>query len=561
MKDWYWLNERSLKFLNNKAGYLQGDETPESRHEDIANYLQGILGIPGYAKDFLYFCKQGYYALSTPILSNVGRKNALPFSCSNQHIGDSLGEIFFGRGETAMMTKMGMGCSAYFSPLRPKGGPISNSVVPSPGSLYFAKRFDNTVKEVNQGVRRGFIAGYWDAEHPDIMDVLEIQRDGNDIQDMNYGICMTDAFLEKARSGDPTAQATLIKVHESRFMTGLPYLFFTDNVNRAKPDTYVELDLTINSSNLCTEILEVSNEKYSFVCDIAAMNATKIDQPDFERAVRILTYALDALHTDFQSKLEGWRDSSDKEDNLKFLFLQKAYRSSVDFRDIGLGCTGFHSMLQERGVSFSSMEARELNIKLFSTIQRATLEASKELAEVYGPFPMCPSGKYRRNNLKNAIAPNTSSGFIYGQLSQGNEPIFSNYYVKDIAKAKVPIKNSILKALLKTKDLDTKGVWDSILAADGSVQHLEELSKEEKSVFETFREILPDHIITLAAQRQPYIDQGQSTNTMIDSSYGLKEVNELLYKAWKMGIKTLYYQHSVNSAQEFTRKECESCAG
>jgi len=114
---------------------------------------------------------------------------------------------------------------------------------------------------------------------------------------------------------------------------------------------------------------------------------------------------------------------------------------------------------------------------------------------------------------------------------------------------------------LKTKDLDTKGVWDSILAADGSVQHLEELSKEEKSVFETFREILPDHIITLAAQRQPYIDQGQSTNTMIDSSYGLKEVNELLYKAWKMGIKTLYYQHSVNSAQEFTRKECESCAG
>ena len=505
--------------------------------------------------------KDKFYALSTPFIANIGRDNYLPFSCSNQHIGDSLGEIMFAKAETGMMTKMGMGCSGYVG-VRGKGSPISNSNVPSPGSIYFAGGFENTIKEVNQGVRRGYMALYWDVEHPDIMDVLDIQRDGHPLQDINYGVCISDDFMIKAQNGDESARKVLAKIHESRFDTGLPYIFFKDNVNRAAPDVYQNKGFEIKSSNLCTEILEVSNEEYSFVCDIAAMNAEMIDDPRFPKAVKILTYALDALHNVFQRKLEEWRDSKDMEDRLKFEFLRKAYKASLHFRDIGVGCAGYHSLLQSRMIAFESMEAKMLNARLFKTIQENTLEASKELAQMYGE-PEMLIGYGRRNCLLNAVAPNTSSAFIVGQISPGIEPFSSNYYVKDLSKTKHLVKNENLEKLLEEKGKNTREVWNSISLHDGSVQHLDFLSEHEKNVFKTWQEISPMEIVVQAAQRQKFIDQAQSLNLMINQGVGLKDVNTLFYKAWEMGIKTLYYQHSTNAAQQLRKGilTCETCAG
>lgn len=560
LEEYKWINENSKAFLNNKSGYLLEGETITDRFEKIANTLEKYLW-EGYAEDFLLYLKEGFYALSTPFISNVGRNNALPFSCSNQHIGDSLGEIYFAQGETAMLTKMGMGTSGYVG-LRGKGEAISDSHTPSPGSVHFAKGFDQLISDVNQGVRRGYMALYWDAYHPDILDVLDIQRDKSDIKDINYGVCISDAFMEAAKTGGVKERKILAKIHESRFETGMPYIFFTDNVNATKPDVYKDNNLKINSSNLCTEILEVSNDDYSFVCDIAAMNAMMIDNKNFGHAVQILTYGLDALHTIFQNKIEVWRDSLDKEDKLKYFFLQKAYKSSVDFRDIGVGCTGYHSLLQSKMFPFESMEAKLENAKIFKTIQSNVDFASKHLATIFGE-PTMLKGYGRRNCLTTAVAPNTSSAFILGQVSQGIEPIWANYYVKDIAKLKTVVKNKQLEEYLSSIDKNTEEVWNLIAKNDGSVQNLPFLSEEVKKVFKTFREISPMEVVTQAVQRQKFIDQSQSLNLMIDEKVSVKDINTLFYWAWKMGIKTLYYQHSVNAAQQLRKSilECESCSG
>lgn len=558
-----WINEASSAYLNDgKNGYLLPGETPEIRFETIAQTIQEVLPKnPTFKQEFLKFLDMKMYALSTPFITSIGRKSALPFSCSNQHIGDSMGEIAFAKGESAMMTKVGKGCSGYVD-LRGEGSSITNSGIPSPGSLYFAEGFNQIIKEVNQGVRRGYMALYWDIDHPDILKVLDIQRDNNPLDKLNYGVCIGNDFLDRAAAGDEKAREVLLKVHESRFLTGLPYIFFKDNVNKSKPDVYKDNNFEIKSSNLCTEILEVSNEKYSFVCDIAAMNAEMMEHPEFKRAVEVLTYALDGLHTIYQRTLLSWKHSNKKEDNYKWLFLEKAYNSSHDFRDIGVGCTGYHTMLQNNNVPFESMEAKYLNSRLFKTIQESTLKASQELAMLYGE-PTMLEGYGRRNCLMNAVAPNTSSAFILQQISQGIEPIFSNYYIKDIAGGKHVIKNPNLEKLLEELGINTREIWNSIAQNDGSVQHLEQLSEHQKNVFKTFQEISPMEILIQAAQRQQFIDQGQSINLMINQEVGYKEVNALLYKAAELGIKTLYYQHGTNAAQQLRKSllECDSCAG
>ena len=558
-----WINKASSAYLNDgKSGYLLPGETPEIRFELIANTIQEVLPKnPTFKEEFLKYLDIGMYALSTPFITSVGRKSALPFSCSNQHIGDSMGEIAFAKGESAIMTKVGKGCSGYMD-LRGAGAAITNSGISSPGSLYFAEGFNQIIKEVNQGVRRGYMALYWDIDHDDILNVLDIQRDNNPLDKINYGVCIGQDFLDKAANGDEKAREVLLKVHESRFLTGLPYIFFKDNVNNAKPDVYKNNDFTIKSSNLCTEILEVSDDKYSFVCDIAAMNAIFIDHPEFGRAVEVLAQALDGLHTIYQRTLLSWKHSDKKEDNYKWFFLQKAYKSSHDFRDIGVGCTGYHTLLQNNNVAFESMDAKYINAKLFKKIQEHTLKSSQELALLYGE-PKMLEGYGRRNCLMNAVAPNTSSAFILEQVSQGIEPIFSNYYIKDIAGGKHVIKNPNLEKLLEELSINTRSVWNSIAQNDGSVSHLAELSEHQKNVFKTFQEIAPMEILIQAAQRQQFIDQSQSLNLMINQKVGYKEVNALLYKAAELGIKTLYYQHGTNAAQQLRKSllECESCAG
>jgi ribonucleoside-diphosphate reductase alpha chain len=215
---------------------------------------------------------------------------------------------------------------------------------------------------------------------------------------------------------------------------------------------------------------------------------------------------------------------------------------------------GWHSLLQSKGLPFDSRETAKLNVEVFKLIKDKSYKASSELAEMFGE-PETLVGYGRRNVTLNAIAPTTSSAFILGQVSQSIEPIWSNCYVKDVAKLKVTIKNPILKKLLAGIGKDNKTTWDSIKKHDGSVQHLEFLSDDQKEVFRTFAEVNQSSIVNQAAVRQDYIDQAQSLNLMVSPDMPTKDVNKLLVDAWQLGVKTLYYQHSMNSAQAFARKK------
>tara|TARA_B100000795_G_scaffold263146_1_gene241881 strand:- start:716 stop:1441 length:726 start_codon:yes stop_codon:yes gene_type:complete len=241
--------------------------------------------------------------------------------------------------------------------------------------------------------------------------------------------------------------------------------------------------------------------------------------------------------------------------------MEKAYNFAKENRALGLGALGWHSLLQSKMLPFDSEEAFKLNSEIFKTIKDKSYKASEELAKLFGE-PAVLKGYGRRNTTLNAIAPTTSSAFILGQVSQGIEPIWSNSYVKDIAKIKTTIKNPFLVDLLEEKGQNTTEVWRSIRDFDGSVQHLDFLSENEKDVFKTYPEIDQNVIVYQAANRQNHIDQGQSINVMVHPDMPIKDVNNIYITAWKLGIKSMYYQHSMNAAQKFKQKKsCDSCEG
>src|SRR5699024_5551342 len=230
-------------------------------------------------------------------------------------------------------------------------------------------------------------------------------------------------------------------------------------------------------------------------------------------------------------------------------------------RALGLGTLGWHSYLQSKMIPFESLDASKLNAWIFSDIQEKALKASKDLATLYGE-PEVLKGYWRRISTLLAVAPTTSSAFILGQVSQSIEPLFSNTYVKDLAKTKATIRNPYLKEVLAKYGKDTREVWNDIRDPDGSVQHLDFMTDNGKDVFKTFNEINQYVIIDQAAIRQQFIDQSQSLNIMVNPKMSAKEINDLYLFAWKNGIKTLYYQHSTNAAQQFSKdKICIMCEG
>lgn len=309
----------------------------------------------------------------------------------------------------------------------------------------------------------------------------------------------------------------------------------------------------------CSEIALPSNEEWSFVCNLSSMNLLHYDDWKETDAVETMVFFLDAVMTDFLTKLEKFRDSEEKEKQLAFYFMERAYNFAKDNRALGLGALGWHSYLQSKMIPFESMNAAKLNSRIFSFIQKKAHEASKELAKLYGE-PKLLKGYGRRNSTLTAIAPNTSSAFILGQVSQSIEPVWSNSYVKDVAKMKVTIRNPYLKKVLASYGKDTREIWNSIRDHDGSVQHLDFLTDNEREVFKTFSEIDQYVILDQASTRQLFLDQSQSLNLMINPNVPAKEINELYLFAWRNRIKTLYYQHSTNAAQQFSKdKLCINC--
>jgi len=552
-----WLNEHSRKFL--ASGYLTEGTTPEGRIREIADRAESILGIEGYADKFYKYMSEGFFSLVSPVWSNFGKRRGLPISCFGSHIDDDMGNILFTQSEVGMMSKLGGGTSGYFGKIRHRGAPVKNNGQAS-GAVHIMQLFESMVDVVSQGsVRRGRFSPYLPIEHKDIKEFLEIGTEGNPIQQLTHGVTVTNAWMEDMIAGDEDKRTIWAKVLQRRGEMGYPYIFFSDNANNGAVDVYREKGHRIHASNLCTEIMLPSNDNWSFVCVLSSVNLLHYDKWKDTDAVETMVYFLDAVITEFIQKLEAYRDSEDRDDRQTFLFMERAYNFAKENRALGLGVLGWHSLLQSKRLAFNSEEAYNLNSEIFRTLKERSYKASAELAALFGE-PEVLKGHGRRNATLNAIAPTTSSAFILGQVSQGIEPIWSNCYVKDIAKIKVTIKNPYLMDLLEEKGQNTNEVWRSIRDMDGSVQHLDFLSEAEKNVFRTYSELDQLDIIYQAANRQNHIDQGQSVNIIVHPDMPTKDINKIHVTAWKLGLKSLYYQHSMNAAQKFKqKKDCVVC--
>ena len=558
-KSFEWLNENSRKFL--AAGYLGDSVSAEQRIADIAERAEQLLEMPGFAEKFYHYMSEGYYSLASPVWSNFGKERGLPISCFGSHVDDDIGNILYSQSEVGMMSKLGGGTSGYFGKIRHRGAAIKDNGEAS-GAVHIMRLFESMVDVVSQGsVRRGRFSPYLPIDHPDIMEFLEIGTEGNPIQELTHGVTVKDDWMQQMIDGDVDKRTVWAKVLQSRGEMGYPYIFFTDNANNGAADVYKDKNLPIYASNLCTEIMLPSNHDWSFVCVLSSINVLHYDKWKDTDAVETMIYFLDAVITEFLEKLEVYKNSEDRDDQQTFLFMERAYNFSKENRALGMGVLGWHSLLQSKMLPFDSQGAYDLNSEVFKNIKEHSNKASKDLAEKFGE-PELLKGYGRRNTTLNAVAPTTSSAFILGQVSQGIEPIWSNIYVKDIAKIKTTIKNPFLVKLLEEKGMDIPEVWKQIRDRDGSVQDLEFLSDEEKEVFKTYAEIDQMSIIYQAANRQNHIDQGQSLNIIIHPDTTTKEVNKIHVTAWKLGLKSLYYQHSMNAAQKFKqKKECESCEG
>jgi ribonucleotide reductase alpha subunit len=782
IKEIPWLTEDSRTYL--ARGYLDKGQTPEQRVEVIANKAEEILGIKGFSKKVETIFERKHLSFSTPIWANFGTDRGCPISCFNSHISDSVESFLTKQAEVGYMTKIGGGTSGYFGEVRGRGESVSVGGK-AEGAVRAMELFYHVTNIISQGsARRGHFAAYLPIDHPDLEEFLTIREPGHTIQEMSIGVCVSDEFMHRLLAKDKSAMKPWAKVLQKRTESGYPYIIFTGNANKYKPQVYIDKGLEIYSSNMCvtgnqrvvssqglvtakelyerggdltlfdnenvvtaspmtlieknadvyrvtlenglsheitgyhkivvskkdengiehpenvecsnlkigdrvafqtksglfgtinkeqeafelaesgsnaipswlwesdkitqsnyiggllrskgdivlspiggvyriiirspdkdflkniqlillnqginskidedkiilhcdeeyskivsieyigkedvycckvnsdkhhwicngfithncTEIFLPSTPKESFVCDLSSGNLQTFDEWEEYNTVEIMIYLLDAAMTDFINKTEHMP------------LMDAPRRFAINHRALGLGVLGWHDLLQMKRIPFESMEAKMLNVKIWKYIREKADAATKKLAIEYGEPPLL-KGYGRRNTTTLAIAPTTSSSAILGQASPGIEPLNSNYFVNKLAKGNFTYKNRELEKLLIEKNINTPEIWNDILVHGGSVQHLPQLSQLEKDIFKTFGELSQKEIIIQAAQRQKYIDQGQSLNLTIPPDVDIKDLNKLMIFAWEQGIKSLYYQKSINPSQQLARNilTCTSC--
>ena len=546
-KDFDWLNKDSRLFLS--RGYLEEGLSAEDRIRQIADNAERILGIEGFSDKFFGYMAKGYYSLATPIWVNYGNKRGLPVSCFGSYIDDTMESILEKLAEVGIMSKNGGGTSAHFGALRERGAKIRVGGESS-GPVHFMELFDTVAEVISQGsARRGSFAAYLPVEHPDVSEFLRIRGEGHAIQNMSIGITISDEWMTAMIDGDKEKRKIWGEIIKKRFETGYPYVFFSDTVNNNAPQVYKDNQYKIQASNLCSEICLHSSPTESFVCVLSSLNLLHWNEIVETDAIETLIYFLDSVNEEFIQKSEGMQ------------FMSAPRNFAMNQRALGMGVLGWHSLLQSESIPFESTQAKFLNSRVWKIIRERADAATASLAQLLGEPPLL-KGYGRRNVTTLAVAPTTSSSFILGQVSPSIEPLNSNYFVKKLAKGSFTYKNPYLAELLGKYEKDDDFVWESILHRGGSVQHLDFLTDHEKQVFLTFGEISQKEIVIQASQRQKYIDQSQSLNFRVPHSAKPKEVSDLMIEAWKLGVKTLYYQRSSSPAQELSRNilnVCTSC--
>lgn len=553
-----WMTEESYKTLC--GGYLLDTETPKQMYLRVADSVASYLGKPDMAQKFFDAMWNNWLCPSTPVLCNSGTDRGLPISCFSSAVADDTSHIFDTVKEVAMLSKFGGGTAVHMSALRAKGSEISRGGK-TDGVVPFAKIFDSVAVGISQGgVRRGSTAVYLDIEHNDFDEFINIRRPQGDINrqclNLHHGVTISDSFMQKVVDGDGEARRRWKELIKTRFETGEPYVVFIDNVNNNNPAMYADHNLSVKGSNLCSEIFLHTDAKHSLVCCLSSLNLARWDEWKDTDVVETSTWFLDGVMSEFldkAKKLPGFERSIN--------FAQKS-------RALGLGVLGLHSLFQRKGMAFDDLQAYLLNGLIFKTINERTLKASQDLAKEFGEPEWC-KGHGVRNSHRVALAPTVSNSLIASNVSPGIEPWAANGFSQKSAKGTFIRKNPELVSLLESLGKNDDETWKSIVLNEGSVQHLDFLTEEQKKVFLTAREINQFVVVKLAGQRQKFIDQGQSLNLFFPSNADTKYINQVHIEAWKNGVKSLYYMRTSSvlkgdaGSREYKRdiSECSYCEG
>jgi ribonucleoside-diphosphate reductase alpha chain len=545
-----WMEGSGYKTLS--AGYLLPGETPKDMWRRVSDGSATRLNKPELADKFFDLFWKGWLCGATPVLSNMNTSRGLPISCFSLQVGDNTDNILMKAHELAMLSKYGGGVGIYMGDVRPAGSTISTGGT-TDGVVPFIKIYDSVVTGISQGnVRRGAAAVYLPIEHGDAEAFLRIRRPEGDPNrqclNMHHGVTIKDDFMKAALSGDAKAVKMLSELYKSRIETGEPYVFFHDNVQKNIPQLYRDRQLPVLTSNICSEILLPTDPEHTFVCCLSSMNLAKWEEWKDTDAVYLATWFLEGVLTEFIDKAKNINGFG------------SAVRFAQKSRAIGLGVLGFHTLLQSEMTALHSFRAKILNKAIFKHINTATHKASQDMAKEYGEPEWCV-GYGVRHSSRIALAPTASNSIISGNVSAGIEPINSNAFTKGSAKGIFLEFNPLLKKLLIDKEQDTEQVWKTVVANNGSVSHLDFLSKEEKEVFRTAFEIDQRVLIDLAADRQPFICQGQSLNLFFSADVDPQYFHEVHVQAWEKGLNTLYYvrSNSVLKADLSSRGECTAC--
>jgi ribonucleoside-diphosphate reductase alpha chain len=530
----------------------------ESYQDLFARVAAAYADNAEHAQRLYDYVSQLWFMPATPVLSNGGTGRGLPISCYLNSVSDSLEGIVGTWNENVWLASRGGGIGTYWGRVRGIGEPVGLNGKTS-GIIPFVRVMDSLTLAISQGsLRRGSAACYLDVSHPEIEEFLEIRKPSGDFNrkalNLHHGVLITDAFMEAVRDGAPfdlvspktgekrgqvDARALFTKLVETRLATGEPYIIFIDEVNRTMPKHQRDLGLKVSTSNLCSEITlptgpdHLGNDRTA-VCCLSSLNFETWDQwhdkPLFiEDCMRFL-----------DNVLQDYIDRSEPE-------MQRAAYAAMRERSVGLGVMGLHSFYQARGIPFESAMAKSWNMKMFKHIRAQVDSASMNLAVERGPCPdAADMGVMERFSCKMAIAPTASISIICGGTSACVEPIPANVYTHKTLSGSFVVKNPYLEKLLISKAKNSDAVWNAILERGGSVQHLDFLTPEEKATYRTAFEIDQRWLIELAADRTPYIDQAQSLNLFIPADVEKWDLLMLHYRAWELGIKSLYYLRSMS---------------
>lgn len=546
------LTDYSIATLKDR--YLLPNEEPQDLFARVAAHYADNKE---HAQRLYDYISNLWFMPATPILSNGGTKRGLPISCFLNESGDSLEGIAALWFENIWLASNGGGIGSYWGNVRSVGEKVGINGKTS-GIIPFIRVMDSLTFAISQGsLRRGSAAVYLPIHHPEIEEFIELRRPtGGDFNrkalNLHHGVVITDEFMQAVESGskfslrspkdghivqEVDARSLWIRLLTTRIETGEPYILFIDNVNKYLPEHHKKAGLKVKMSNLCSEITlptgkDHHGQERTAVCCLSSVNLEKyLEWKDNPLFVEDIMRFLDNVLTDFIENAPA--------------YMKNAAYAAMRERSVGLGVMGFHTFLQSQNIPIESVMSKVWNKKIFQQIREQADAASKKLAEEKGPCPDAAEFNIQeRFSHKLAIAPTASISTIANNTSPGIEPIAANSFVHKTLTGSVTVKNKYLKALLHARGKDTNEVWSSITVNGGSVQHLDFLTEDEKSVFKTAYEIDQRWLIDLAADRTPYICQAQSLNIFLPSDVHKKTLHEIHFSAWKKGVKSLYYKRS-----------------